>query len=39
MQDHLRVHFETEEASDEAVLSVFPGTIRWPPLPPHIVPQ
>ncbi len=28
MQSHLRLHFETEEASDEAVLAAYPATIR-----------
>lgn len=28
MQSHLRLHFETEEASDEAVLQAYPATIR-----------
>lgn len=28
MQAHLRLHFETEEASDENVLQAYPTTIR-----------
>lgn len=28
MQAHLRLHFETEEASDEVVLQAYPATIR-----------
>lgn len=28
MQEHLRLHFDTENASDEQVLSIFPTTIR-----------
>ena len=28
MQSHLKLHFETEEASDEMVLQAYPATIR-----------
>lgn len=28
MQEHLRLHFESEELSDESVLSIYPSTIR-----------
>ena len=28
MQGHLRLHFETEQASDEKVLAAYPATIR-----------
>ncbi|PSC71927.1 potassium channel SKOR [Micractinium conductrix] len=28
MQEHLRLHFDTQDASDEQVLSIFPTTIR-----------
>ena len=28
MQEHLRLHFDTQEASDEQILSTFPSTIR-----------
>jgi hypothetical protein len=28
MQEHLRLHFNNEEASDEQVLQIYPSTIR-----------
>ena len=28
MQDHLRLHFSSQEASDEEVLAIYPAAIR-----------
>ncbi len=28
MQEHLRLHFESEQLSNESVLSIYPSTIR-----------